>query len=349
VIKLFSFFSLVVFAVSTLLFSVSTQAYGTSLSNDEKTLANLINQYRIDNGLSAIPVTQSLTAVSQIHSQDLVNNFNGQPTDPNNSNCNLHSWSSNYFDGYTWDAMCYTSDHAQAQEMWDKPREITNNTFTGNGYENAYWSSGNVTPEGALNGWKTSTGHNNVILNQDIWASKTWNSLGVGILGNYAVMWVSDSTDPQGTLDTTVNRAPSVSITSPTNSQQYTDPANITINANASDSDGTVTKVEFYNGTTKIGEDTNGGDGWSYTWSNVSAGSYSLKVKAFDNDGASTDSGTVNIVVNNPVANQAPSVSISSPNQGKYYSAPANITINANASDSDGTVTKVEFYNGASR
>ena len=39
------------------------------------------------------------------------------------------------------------------------------------------------------------------------------------------------------------------------------EPATITINTDAKDVDGTVTKVEFYQGTTKIGEDSISGTG----------------------------------------------------------------------------------------
>ena len=47
-------------------------------------------------------------------------------------------------------------------------------------------------------------------------------------------------------------------------------PANITINANASDSDGTVSKVEFFNGATKLGESLDAP--YSFAWNNVAAG-----------------------------------------------------------------------------
>ena len=68
-----------------------------------------------------------------------------------------------------------------------------------------------------------------------------------------------------------VTGAPSVSITSPAEAASFTAPAGITINASASDLDGTVTKVEFYSGVTLLGEDLS--SPYSFTWSNVVAGS----------------------------------------------------------------------------
>src|SRR5690606_37179105 len=50
------------------------------------------------------------------------------------------------------------------------------------------------------------------------------------------------------------NIAPSVSITTPGNNANFPQPANINIAANATDTDGTISKVEFYNGNDKIGE-----------------------------------------------------------------------------------------------
>ncbi|UKJ07482.1 Ig-like domain-containing protein [Solitalea lacus] len=97
------------------------------------------------------------------------------------------------------------------------------------------------------------------------------------------------------------NMPPTTSITSPANNATFVQPANITINANAADADGTIAKVEFYQGSTKLGEDTTAP--YSYTWSNVSVGNYALTTKAFDNLGASTTSATINVIVNLPTCN----------------------------------------------
>lgn len=89
---------------------------------------------------------------------------------------------------------------------------------------------------------------------------------------------------------------PTVSITSPANGTAYTAPASVTINATAADADGTVSSVAFYNGGTLLGTDNT--SPYSYTWSNVAAGSYSLTAVATDNSGMSTTSAAVAIVVN---------------------------------------------------
>ncbi|WP_127127740.1 cellulase family glycosylhydrolase [Pseudoflavitalea rhizosphaerae] len=94
------------------------------------------------------------------------------------------------------------------------------------------------------------------------------------------------------------NIAPTVSITSPANNAGFTAPASVVINATAADADGTVTKVEFFNGATKLGEAT--ASPYSYTWNSVAAGNYVLTAKATDNSNAGTTSAAVNISVAAP-------------------------------------------------
>ncbi|HEY8401667.1 MAG TPA: Ig-like domain-containing protein [Cytophagaceae bacterium] len=139
------------------------------------------------------------------------------------------------------------------------------------------------------------------------------------------------------------NMAPTVSITSPSNNASYTAPASVTINANAADADGTISKVEFYQGTTLLATVTS--SPFNYTWTNVAAGTYSITAKAYDNENASTTSSAVSITVNAPT-NQAPTVSITSPANNASFTEPASVTINTNAADADGTISKVEFYQG---
>ncbi|WVK85781.1 glycoside hydrolase family 6 protein [Dactylosporangium sp. AC04546] len=141
------------------------------------------------------------------------------------------------------------------------------------------------------------------------------------------------------------NQAPTVSLTSPAANASFTAPATVNIAANAADADGTIAKVEFYQGTTLLGTDTSAP--YSYSWTNVAAGSYSITARAYDNGGLSTNSGIVPITVTNGGGNGSPTVSLTSPSTGSSYTAPATVSLAATASDSDGTVTKVDFYNGS--
>ena len=88
---------------------------------------------------------------------------------------------------------------------------------------------------------------------------------------------------------------PTVSIMSPTNGASFVAPANITIAALASDSDGSVSKVEFFQGTSKLGESSN--SPYSLVWSNAASGSYALTARATDNLGVTTTSAAVDVTV----------------------------------------------------
>ncbi|MEG2805474.1 glycosyl hydrolase family 18 protein [Stenotrophomonas sp.] len=91
------------------------------------------------------------------------------------------------------------------------------------------------------------------------------------------------------------NQPPSVSLTSPAAGASFAAGSSITVSANASDSDGTVSKVEFFRGGTSLGIDTSAP--YSVTWANASAGSHTFKAVATDNTNAVTSSATVSVTV----------------------------------------------------
>jgi RHS repeat-associated protein len=92
------------------------------------------------------------------------------------------------------------------------------------------------------------------------------------------------------------NVAPTVSLTSPTNGATFTAPASITLSATAADSDGTIQKVElFHGGTNLIATITTAP--YTFPWTGVAQGSYTLTAVATDNQNASTTSAPVSITV----------------------------------------------------
>ncbi len=91
------------------------------------------------------------------------------------------------------------------------------------------------------------------------------------------------------------NSLPLVAITAPAVGAAVPQGSSITLTANATDTDGTVTTVEFYSGTVKLGEDTSAP--WSYIWASPPAGSHSLTARATDNQGAKSTSSAVPINV----------------------------------------------------
>ena len=219
-----------------------------------------------------------------------------------------------------------------------------------------------------------------------------------------------------GTTGTSPNTAPSVAITAPAANAGFVAGAAITVSANAADSDGTVAKVEFFDGATLIGTDT--AAPWSVAWANAATGAHTLTARATDNAGAATTSAAVPLtvtaatstppanavtcanengtctlpagatatvwygansswvtktgvtgsiactnaeftdplpgigkacryVVTSAPANLAPSVAVTAPANNARVTQGAVVSVTATAADSDGTVARVEFYDGA--
>jgi hypothetical protein len=86
--------------------------------------------------------------------------------------------------------------------------------------------------------------------------------------------------------------APTVTIEEPSTTT-FNAPASITISATATDPNGTIQRVEFYNGTTKLGESTS--SPYTYSWNNVPGGTHTIRVVATDND---NNEGDNSIIIN---------------------------------------------------
>jgi chitinase len=179
-------------------------------------------------------------------------------------------------------------------------------------------------------------------------------SLGVDTTSPYGVTWSNATagthsfkavaTDNGGLSSTSstatitvnaANQAPTVALTSPSNGATYSSGASIVVNANASDADGSIAQVEFFRGSTSLGIDTSAP--YSVTWSNASAGSYSLTAVAKDNLGATTTSTAVGITVTAPSGDTtAPSVptGLTSPSQ---TSSSISLTWTASSDNSGGS------------
>jgi len=94
------------------------------------------------------------------------------------------------------------------------------------------------------------------------------------------------------------NLPPSVTLTNPVAGTVFAAPANVTLWATATDSDGTVTNVQFLVGTNLVANVATAP--FTATTNNLAAGSYTLSAIASDNLGA-TATNTVSISVVTPV------------------------------------------------
>jgi hypothetical protein len=100
-----------------------------------------------------------------------------------------------------------------------------------------------------------------------------------------------------------LNESPQIAITAPADgTHYYFPPQMIRIEAQASDADGSVVKVEFFADGVKIGEDIDSSDGWAMDWTDYPLGTTryvgsdrQLIARATDDDAAVTDSTAVRV------------------------------------------------------
>lgn len=101
------------------------------------------------------------------------------------------------------------------------------------------------------------------------------------------------------TLPWAINEPPEVTITNPEDGSTvpYNTIDPVPVEADASDIDGSVEKVEFFANGDKIGQDNDGSDGWAIGWHPESDSSFNLTAKATDNDAATATSPIVQVQV----------------------------------------------------
>ena len=136
------------------------------------------------------------------------------------------------------------------------------------------------------------------------------------------------------------NTPPSVSIAGPAQGAVYETPVGLTIEATASDSDGTIQGVEFFVNGVSIGSDTTAP--FTQAWNTATVGNYVFTAVATDSMDKTATSSGVSVQVKLP--NVAPAVTLTGPTHGASFVAPAAISLTADGTDSDGTIASVTFY-----
>ena len=115
----------------------------------------------------------------------------------------------------------------------------------------------------------------------------------------------------------TVQAPPTITLTSPANNATFTAPATLNLAATVTANGHAITKVQFFNGSTLLGEATS--LPYAFNWSSVAAASYSFTSRLVYDGGATLDSTpAVQVLVAAP-RNSPPTIS-----------AIANLTMNSN-------------------
>ena len=132
------------------------------------------------------------------------------------------------------------------------------------------------------------------------------------------------------------NQAPSVSLTAATTAIVGDI---VALSATSADVDGTVAQVEFFVDNVSIGTGVLASGAYAKNWTSI-IGTHLLKAVSTDNLGLTATSNVVSILV---VANTPPTAVLTSPVSSAAYVSTNVVTITGTATDSDGTITLVEF------
>ncbi|GAA4278327.1 Ig-like domain-containing protein [Aquimarina mytili] len=140
------------------------------------------------------------------------------------------------------------------------------------------------------------------------------------------------------------NTPPSVSLTNPSqNNQEYTLGETISLSANASDSEGSIEKVNFKINGSYFKQDRT--SPYSVSWTPTVAGTYTIGARAFEEgqQGLSTEVSRT-VIIKDVTASQPPQVSFVNPSGNLTVQEGYDIEIEANATDADGTINDIKLY-----
>ncbi|EGQ7843561.1 chitinase C-terminal domain-containing protein [Vibrio alginolyticus] len=158
-----------------------------------------------------------------------------------------------------------------------------------------------------------------------------------GEWGEWETLGACDGTGP---VDPPQNEVPTVTLTSPSASASVTAGDVVNLAADAADTDGTVSKVEFFVDGVLVGQATSAPYAASWT---ATEGQHEFSTKAYDDAGAVSTASVVTLTVASAQpGNEAPTVDVVL--SANSIDLGGSVTLTANATDADGTVAKVDFY-----
>lgn len=154
-------------------------------------LCQVVNQYRVSEGMVAAPISVALMTVAARHAADLHDH-----PELSSKTCTARSWSK----GDEFAACCAEPSAPMSDCMTQKPKQITSswgkNQYAGSGFE--FVVDGASTPEAALDKLKNTADAHAALVNTAPYDDKSpWSAIGCAMKGNIAVVWFGDATDKQ--------------------------------------------------------------------------------------------------------------------------------------------------------
>ncbi|CAE6926146.1 protein contain chitin-binding domain type 3 [Vibrio sp. B1REV9] len=195
----------------------------------------------------------------------------------------------------------------------------------------------------ALNTWDASkvyTGGDQVQHENNAYKARYWtqnnNPAQSGEWGEWEALGACDG----GAIELPLNEVPTVTLTSPSSSASIKTGDVVTLAADAADTDGTISKVEFFVDGALVGTST--ASPFTASWTAIE-GAHEFSTKAYDDKNAVSAASAVTLIVNaGQPGNEAPTVDVAL--SATSVDLGGTVTVTANAADADGAVAKVEFF-----
>ncbi|CAM4243560.1 glycosyl hydrolase family 18 protein [Pseudoalteromonas byunsanensis] len=141
-----------------------------------------------------------------------------------------------------------------------------------------------------------------------------------------------------------INKDPKINQLSPVDGSEFNVNDSVAIIANATDEDGTVSKVDFYvNGSLLLTDTSGTNDNFEAAW-NAVEGTHTISVKATDNEGAVSSMLSHQVIVKSgPPLNKVPVAVLDLVNLPPKVTVGSSVKFALSGTDEDGSVTKLSF------
>ena len=164
------------------------------------------------------------------------------------------------------------------------------------------------------------------------------------VAGSYVIEFTADDGMWIGsdflTINTTpANVPPTISVNAPLDGAVVTSPDNITLDASATDTDGTIAKVEFFDGAALLAT--------VFTHPHFCLEQRPRRQSHAHRSSHRRPRRSHDFIAGQRYRECGAYGSLTLPAAGSVFTASASITLDASATDTDGTIAKVEFFDGA--
>lgn len=181
---------------------------------------------------------------------------------------------------------------------------------------------------------------NSSLLNDELPA--TTNIENIDVYSTIALTDGTTATESTDSATTSSKSKPKIWLSFSKAGNTFSKGTKLTITAKASDSDGKIMRVGFYENGKWVAKDTKAP--YTFNWTGNKVGTHYIYAKTTDNDGLTTRTTRHAITITDKAVNKKPTVALTAPTANTEIEADSTITLSAKAFDNDGSISKVAFF-----